>query len=59
MPILWGLGALVGIPVLVLVVLTITHMGSPERPADTVVVSSTLAPEQPIAPPKSCFPFNC
>ncbi|WP_040783137.1 hypothetical protein [Nocardia pneumoniae] len=59
MPILWGLGALVGGVFLVLVVLTLTHMGSANRPADTAVVPSTLAPAQPTAPPKSCFPFNC
>ncbi|MEU5764158.1 hypothetical protein [Nocardia sp. NPDC047648] len=59
-PIWWGLAALFGVPALVLVVLTLTHMGSPGRPADTtVVVPSTLAPAQPPAPPKSCFPFNC
>ncbi|WP_157129091.1 hypothetical protein [Nocardia amamiensis] len=59
-PIWWGLAALFGVPALVLVVLTLTHMGSPDRPADTtVVVPSTVAPAQPAAPPKSCFPFNC
>ncbi|WP_157129270.1 hypothetical protein [Nocardia amamiensis] len=59
MPILWRLAALFGGVFLVLVVLTLTHMGSPDRPADTAVVPSTLAPAQPTAPPKSCFPFNC
>ncbi|MGY1899876.1 hypothetical protein [Nocardia gipuzkoensis] len=59
MPILWGLAALVGVPVLVLVVLALTHMGSPDRPADTAVVPSSLAPAQPTPPPKLCFPFNC
>ncbi|WP_406278166.1 hypothetical protein OH799_09615 [Nocardia sp. NBC_00881] len=59
MPILWGLGALGGGAILVLVVLTLTHMGSADRPADTAVVPSTAAPAQSTAPPKSCFPFNC
>ncbi|WP_159846624.1 hypothetical protein [Nocardia sp. CY41] len=58
-PIWWGLAALFGIPALVLVVLTLTHMDSPYRPADATVVTSTLAPAQPPAPPKSRFPFNC
>ncbi|MGV9546194.1 hypothetical protein ACWDSF_33175 [Nocardia beijingensis] len=58
-PIWWGLAALFGIPALLLVVLTLTHIGSPDRPADTTVAPSTLAPAQPTAPPRSCFPFNC
>ncbi|MEU7767543.1 hypothetical protein AB0B25_20735 [Nocardia sp. NPDC049190] len=55
MPILWGFAALVGGAILLLIVLALTHMGSTDRPADTAVVPSTLAPAQP----KSCFPFNC
>ncbi|MFQ6329672.1 hypothetical protein ACLMAL_26535 [Nocardia sp. CWNU-33] len=57
-PILWGLGAVVGGVMLLLVVLTLTHMGSTDRPADTAVVSSTVAPVQPTAPPQPCFPFQ-
>jgi hypothetical protein len=56
--ILWGLGVLVGGVVLLLVVLTLTHMGSTDRPADTAVVSSTVAPVQPTAPPQPWFPFQ-
>lgn len=58
-PIWWGLAAFFGVPTLVLVVLVLTHIGSPDRPADNSVVPSTTAPAQPTAPPKSCFPFNC
>ncbi|MEV6426358.1 hypothetical protein [Nocardia sp. NPDC051463] len=57
-PILWGLGAVVGGVILLLVVLTLTHMGSTDRPADTAVVPSTDAPAQPTAPPQPCFPFQ-
>lgn len=58
-PILWGLAALLGVPVMLLVVLTLTHLGSPDRPADTAVVPSTVAPAHTTTPPKSCFPFQC
>ncbi|WP_280395048.1 hypothetical protein [Nocardia brasiliensis] len=54
MPILWALGALVGGVILLLVVLTVTHMGSTARPAGTAVVPSTVAP----APPQPCYPFQ-
>ncbi|MEV6340979.1 hypothetical protein AB0M12_40445 [Nocardia vinacea] len=57
-PILWALGALLGGVVLLLVVLTLTHMGSTDRPADTAVVPSTVAPARPSAPLASCFPFQ-
>lgn len=57
-PILWALGALVGGVILLLVVLTLTHMGSADGPADTAVVPSTVAPAQPPAPPQPCFPFQ-
>ncbi|MGY4103800.1 hypothetical protein ACW2Q0_30210 [Nocardia sp. R16R-3T] len=57
-PILWGLAALFGVPVLLLVVLTLTHLGSPDHP-DNAVVPSTVAPAHTTAPPKSCFPFQC
>ncbi|MEU4345011.1 hypothetical protein AB0H00_27775 [Nocardia sp. NPDC023852] len=49
-PILWGLAAL-------LVVLTLTHLGSPDRPS-TAVVPSTVAPAHTTASPTSCFPFQ-
>ncbi|WP_433635509.1 hypothetical protein [Nocardia sp. CA-120079] len=57
-PILWGLGALFGGAGLVLVVLTLTHLGPGDRP-DNAVVPSTIAPAHTTAPPKLCFPFNC
>ncbi|MFD8249713.1 hypothetical protein [Nocardia sp. NPDC059691] len=49
-PIWWGLAALFGIPALVLVVLTLTHMGSPDRPADTTRAPSSVAPAQLVMP---------
>lgn len=58
MPILWALGALAGGVVLLLVVLTLTHMGSADQSAATDVVPSTVAPAQPIVPPQPCFPFE-
>ncbi|MEU0502032.1 hypothetical protein [Nocardia sp. NPDC005998] len=57
-PILWGLGVLLGGVVLLLVVLTLTHMVSPDRPADTAVVPSTVAPARTTAAPQTCFPFQ-
>ncbi|WP_433717471.1 hypothetical protein ACQP2U_43970 (plasmid) [Nocardia sp. CA-084685] len=59
MPILWALGALVGGVVLLLLVLALTHLGSTNRPSDTAVVPSTVAPAQPSGPPQRCFPFQC
>ncbi|WP_405164672.1 hypothetical protein OG203_06030 [Nocardia sp. NBC_01499] len=58
MPILWALGALVGGVVLLLVVLTLTHMGSTDRSTDPAVVPSTVAPAPPTTPPPQCFPFQ-
>ncbi|MEV6560483.1 hypothetical protein AB0M22_32515 [Nocardia sp. NPDC051756] len=58
MPILWGLGVLVGGVILVLVVLTLTHMSFTDRTADTAVVPTTVAPAPPAAPPQPCFPFQ-
>ncbi|MRH87616.1 hypothetical protein GFY24_09140 [Nocardia sp. SYP-A9097] len=58
MPIVWGLAVLVGGVALLLIVLTLTHMGSVERPADTAVVPSTIATTQPTVPPQPCFPFQ-
>jgi len=52
MVILGVLGALVGGVALLLVVLTLTHMGSDE-PTETSVVPA--APAQP----QSCYPFAC
>ncbi|WP_405181043.1 hypothetical protein OG225_07675 [Nocardia sp. NBC_01377] len=54
MVILWSLGGLAGGVVLLLVVLTLTHMGSYE-PTETTAVPSTAAPAQP----QSCYPFAC
>ncbi|MEV0032305.1 hypothetical protein [Nocardia sp. NPDC050793] len=58
-PILWALGSLFGGVILLLVVLTLTHMGSTDSTGDTAVVPSTVAPAHSTAPAKSCFPFNC
>lgn len=55
MPILWALGALVSTVVLLLFVLTLTHL----NPTDTTVVPSPATPTQPTTPPKSCYPFEC
>ncbi|MBF6250273.1 hypothetical protein IU436_00330 [Nocardia farcinica] len=61
MPILWVLGVLVGGVLLLLVVLTLTHMGPADRPDETEVVPGPVAPAQQVAPPQPCFPFeaNC
>ncbi|MFI5503133.1 hypothetical protein ACIA5E_29105 [Nocardia asteroides] len=63
-PILLALGGLVGGVFLLLVILTVTHMDSPEdqggAPAGTGVVQTTAATEPPRpAPtvPRSCYPF--
>ncbi|MGY2025860.1 hypothetical protein [Nocardia gipuzkoensis] len=34
------------------------HQSAPDKLTDTTVVPPTIAPAQPTAPPKSCFPFN-
>lgn len=57
-PILWALAALFGGVILLLVVLTLTHLGSPDRAGDTAVVPATVAPAHTTAPPTSCFPFQ-
>ncbi|MFJ4653179.1 hypothetical protein ACIP5Y_18105 [Nocardia sp. NPDC088792] len=57
-PILWALGVIVGGVVLLLIVLTLTHLGSTDKPSNTVVVPSTAAPAQPTSPPQPCFPFQ-
>ncbi|WP_189094321.1 hypothetical protein [Nocardia jinanensis] len=63
MPTLWALGALLVGGILVLVVLTLTHMDSPaertEGPAapSTVVPAKPAAPPEPAVPPPPCFPL--
>ncbi|WP_327149298.1 hypothetical protein [Nocardia sp. NBC_01329] len=63
MPTLWALGALLVGGILVLVVLTLTHMDSPTEstrgPAapSTVVPAKPAAPPAPAAPPPACFPL--
>ncbi|MEV6139646.1 hypothetical protein AB0L63_27080 [Nocardia sp. NPDC051990] len=54
-PILWALGALLGGVILLLAVLTLTHMGSTEG---RLTPPSTVAPAHTTAPPPSCFPFQ-
>lgn len=58
MPTLWVLGALLGGVILLLVVLTLTHMDAPVERTDTPAVPSTVVPVQPAAPPQPCFPFQ-
>ncbi|MGV9668619.1 hypothetical protein ACWDUL_26620 [Nocardia niigatensis] len=57
-PILWAFAVIAGGVALLLVVLTLTHMGSTARPADTTVITSTGGPAQPTTPPQPCFPFQ-
>lgn len=57
-PILWALGAVVGGVVLLLVVLTLTHLKSPDTPTDTAVVPSTAAPARPTTQPQPCYPLQ-
>ncbi|MEU4837515.1 hypothetical protein [Nocardia testacea] len=57
MPTLWALGALLAGVILVLVVLTLTHMDTPDERTDAPVVPSTVVPAQPAAPPPACFPL--
>ncbi|MEV5832817.1 hypothetical protein [Nocardia sp. NPDC052112] len=59
MPIRWALGAIVGGAVFLLIVLTLTHMGTTDRTGDTAVVPSTVAPVQSTASPQQYFPFQC
>ncbi|MEV0712740.1 hypothetical protein [Nocardia aurea] len=54
MVILWALGGLVGGVVVLLVVLTLTHMGT-DQPTETTELPSPTAPAQP----QSCYPFAC
>ncbi|MGW6332211.1 hypothetical protein [Nocardia rhamnosiphila] len=57
MPTLWALGALLVGGILVLVVLTLTHMeSSPER-SEAPVTPSVVVPAKPAAPPPACFPL--
>jgi hypothetical protein len=44
--------------ILLLIVLTITHMGTTDKPADTAVVSATVTPAPPTAEPQPCMPFQ-
>lgn len=57
-PILWAFGVIGGGVALLLVVLTLTHMGSAATSVDTTVVTSTVAPARPTAPPPPCFPVQ-
>lgn len=63
MPTLWALGALLVGGILVLVVLTLTHMDSPTERTEgpvappTVVPAKPAAPPAPAAPPPACFPL--
>ncbi|MGV9840334.1 hypothetical protein ACWDUL_39905 [Nocardia niigatensis] len=57
-PILWAFAVIAGGVALLLIVLTLTHMGSAATPANTTVVTSTVAPAQPTTPPQPCFPFQ-
>ncbi|GGL44282.1 hypothetical protein GCM10011588_68760 [Nocardia jinanensis] len=57
MPTLWFLGALLVAGILVLVVLTITHMDVPTEETGTPAVPSPVVPAQPAVPPEPCFPL--
>ncbi|MFC7429892.1 hypothetical protein [Nocardia tengchongensis] len=57
-PMLWAFAVIAGGVALLLVVLTLTHMGSAATPANTTVVTPTVAPAQPTTPPQLCFPFQ-
>jgi hypothetical protein len=58
-PILWAIaGVFVFGAVFVLILLVLSHRGSPTRPADHAVVQPTVAPTQPTTPPQPCFPFQ-
>ncbi|MEU1521064.1 hypothetical protein ABZ413_02540 [Nocardia rhamnosiphila] len=57
MPTLWALGALLVGGILVLVVLTLTHMDTPVERTDAPVAPSTVVPVKPAAPPPACFPL--
>ncbi|GAA5065089.1 hypothetical protein GCM10023318_51800 [Nocardia callitridis] len=60
-PILWVFGALFGGAVLVLAILTVTHLGPSDEYSDNTEVPPPAAPTQPAPPPKPCFPLepNC
>ncbi|MFE4457095.1 hypothetical protein ACFROC_07035 [Nocardia tengchongensis] len=57
-PILWAFAVIAGGVVLLLVVLTLTHLGTTTAPADTTVVASTAVPTPPTIPSPPCFPFQ-
>ncbi|MFE1409187.1 hypothetical protein [Nocardia sp. NPDC059236] len=57
-PILWAFGVIAGGVALLLVVLTLTHMGTAVTPANTTVITPTVAPAPPTTPPQPCFPFQ-
>ncbi len=58
MPILWALAGLFCAVVLLLVVLTITHMGPADGADETDMLPARIAPAEPVAPPSPCFPFD-
>ncbi|WP_157184011.1 hypothetical protein [Nocardia takedensis] len=58
MPILWVLGALFGGVVLLLLVLTVTHMGTADESTDGAVVPATVAPAPLAPPPQPCYPLQ-
>jgi predicted outer membrane lipoprotein len=57
MPTLWALGVLLVGGILVLVVLTLTHMDAPAERTDAPVAPSAVVPAKPAAPPSACFPL--
>ncbi|MFE3757967.1 hypothetical protein ACFXO9_26980 [Nocardia tengchongensis] len=57
-PMLWAFAVIASGVALLLVVLTLTHMGTTATPADTTVVTSTVVPAPPTIPAPPCFPFQ-
>ncbi|MFD6357158.1 hypothetical protein KHQ06_16070 [Nocardia tengchongensis] len=55
---LWAFAVIAGGVALLLVVLTLTHVGTTANPADTTEVTSTAVPAPPAVPPSPCFPFQ-
>lgn len=55
---LWAFAVIADGVVLLLVVLTLTHMGSTATPAGTTVVTSAVVPVPPTVTSPPCFPFQ-
>ncbi|MFE2958441.1 hypothetical protein [Nocardia tengchongensis] len=55
---LWAFAVIASGVALLLVVLTLTHMGTTATPADTTVVTSTVVPAPPPVTSPPCFPFQ-